>query len=251
MRSPQDETGIETESSASQGSDSLMEGHSPRGIQGSSLSSREGLKLIDTFPILSRKKIHKISINAVNFSMLTHRNTVWKDFCERRTTDTVEGYQRWYNRMHARNRFCKCYGFDPTCWSETGDKWMKHVAECRHCRSWLNTECQISGHSVASKRTTLIDIRERRFTPGKAKGEKEASCCTKELCTHEFWTHGKVDVPWWTCYNETCAEHYAMKAKNRIKPTIPIVTILNNDTCLVCEKDVSVDSTSDTCYIGS
>ena len=50
MRSPRDETGIETESSAGQGSDSLMEGHSPRGIQGSSLSSREKSKLINTFP---------------------------------------------------------------------------------------------------------------------------------------------------------------------------------------------------------
>ena len=54
MRSPGDTTGIEI-ASASRGSNSPIKKHSPLGIQGSSLSSREGLKLIDTFPILSRE----------------------------------------------------------------------------------------------------------------------------------------------------------------------------------------------------
>jgi Retrotransposon gag protein/Zinc knuckle len=231
MRSPGDTTGIEI-NSASRGSDSPMEGHRPRGIQGSSSSSQEKLTLIDTFPVLSRKFTELAGrLNAVNFLKLTHGNTIWKDFCEQRTTDTVEKYQRWYNRMNATNRHCKCYGFDPTRWAKTGNKWMRHIIECRHCRSWSNIQCPVSGHSVASKRTTLIDISERRFTPWNTNKDRKAICCIKELCTHEFWTHGKIDVPWWACYNETCAEHYAMKVKNGIRPTIPIVTILNNDTC--------------------
>jgi hypothetical protein len=221
------EAGIEI--SADRGSDSPIEGHSSR-IQESSLSSREKLRLISTFPQLSRESTRLTRrLNVVDFSMLTNRNTIWKDFCEQRTTGTVEEYQRWHSKMHAKNLYCKCYGFDPTCWSISGDKWMVHIKECRHCRIWSNTECPISGHSIASKRTTLIDISERKFMPEKA--SEKMSCCTKELCTHEFWIHGKIDVPWWACFNRTCAEHYAMKAKNGIEPIIPMVTILNNDKC--------------------
>ena len=228
--SPGDNTGIENES-ANQGSDSLTVGHSPKRIQGSPSSSWEKTKLNNAFPHLSREFTRLTGrLNVVNFSMLTNRNTIWKDFCKQRTTSTVKDYQRWYNQLHAKNLYCKCYGFDPTCWARTGDKWMKHISGCQHCKNWSNTECPVAGHSVASKRTTLIDISERKFTPEKS-DRKETICCTKELCTHEFWTHGNIDVPWWACYNRTCAEHYAMKAKNRIEPIIPIVTILNNDKC--------------------
>jgi hypothetical protein len=131
--------------------------------------------------------------------------------------------------VHAKNRFCKCYGFDPTCWSETGITWLKHVKECRQCTEWSRKECQIPGHSIASKRTTLMDVSERKFTPEKVRNDTRKFRCKKELCTHEFWSHGKIDVPWWACYNEQCAEHYAMKAMNGIRPKLPKVTILNND----------------------
>jgi hypothetical protein len=48
---------------------------------------------------------------------------------------------------------------------------------------------------------------------------------------HEFTEHGKVDVPWWACFNETCAESYAMKARNRAEILLPTITIVNNDRC--------------------
>ena len=233
MHSQQNETGIEiSECIENQGGDSLMKGHSPKGIQGSSLSFREELKADNTFPTLSRGFTRlQERLNDVNFSELTHRNPVWKDFCGKRTTDTVKEYQEWYSRMNAKNRFCKCYGFESTCWSESGKTWMKHIKECRQCEEWSKRECGVPGHSVASKRTTLMDVSERKFTPEGLRNNTKKLCCVKELCTHEFWTHGKIDVPWWTCYNETCAEHYAMKAKNGGKPKLPKVTILNNDNC--------------------
>ena len=104
----------------------------------------------------------------------------------------------------------------------------------------------VPGHSVASKRTTLTDVSERRFTPERVKNDTKKFCCMRELCTHEFWTHGKIDVPWWACYNEQCAEHYAMKAKNGIKPKLPITITVH-----VYEKDAFVDLISDTSYIGN
>ena len=233
MCNRQSKPGIEIEvSSTDQGDDSLMKEQSPLRIQGSFLSSREEPKLINALPTLSGESTRSTgSLNVVDFSKLTYRSAIWKDFCEQRTTDTVEEYQRWYNRMHVMNRFCKCYGFNQICWASSGEKWMKHIKGCQQCEKWSSTKCSIPGHSVASKMTTLIDISERRFTPERTKNDEKAKCCTYELCTHEFWSHGKIDVPWWACFNETCAEHYAMKAKNRSRPMLPKVTLINNSRC--------------------
>ena len=84
-----------------------------------------------------------------------------------------------------------------------------------------------AGHSVASKKTTLTDISDRRFIPEVINDNRGISCCKNEICTHEFTEHGKIDVPWWACFNETCAEHYDMKARNESNMKLPTVTILN------------------------
>ena len=87
--------------------------------------------------------------------------------------------------------------------------------------------------SVKSKRTTLMDVSERRFMPEKTKvrDNYRSDFCQRNICTHEFLEHGNFDVPWWACYNEQCAEHHAMKVKNRGMPTLPTVMILNSDKC--------------------
>jgi Retrotransposon gag protein len=223
---------IQTECAGFRG-DSSMRGHSSNRIQESSSLFREKVKADTTFPLLSGVFTEKMKrrLDMVNYSKLTRNTPVWKEYCGKRTTDTVEDYQNWYSQMYARNRSCKCYGWNQKCWANTGYTWLKHISECEECDNWSQQECRIAGHSSASKRTTLTDIGDRRFIPEVINDNRGVSCCRNEVCMHEFTEHGKVDVPWWACFNETCAEHYAMKARNRAEILLPTITIVNNDRC--------------------
>ena len=60
---------------------------------------------------------------------------------------------------------------------------MKHIKECRQCEIWSKTECRIPGRSVISKRTTLMDVSERRFTPERVKNDtrKKLKASTESL----------------------------------------------------------------------
>jgi hypothetical protein len=212
---------------------SLVEGHSSSRIQESPSFFRNDL-LVNEDPFISagdftRKTARRLS--AVEFSKLSRRKPVWKEFCEQRTMDTVKEYQDWYSRMYEKNRFCKCYGYNPECWARTGNTWMKHVNECEECENWSKQECRIPGHSSASKRTTLIDVSDRRWIPEVIEANDKTNCCENEICLHEFMEHGNIDVPWWACYNRNCAEHHAMKVRNRGSPELPTVTLLRNDYC--------------------
>jgi Retrotransposon gag protein len=228
----EENTGIQMKSAEFRG-DSSMRGHSSRRIQESSSLFRERVKADNTLPLLSgvfTKKIKK-RLDMVNYSKLTRRTPVWKEYCGKRTTDTVKDYQEWYSQVYARNRSCKCYGWNQGCWANTGHTWLKHISECEECDKWSQQECRIAGHSSASKRTTLTDIGDRRFIPEIINDNEGSSCCENEICTHEFTEHGKANVPWWACFNETCAEHYAMKARNGSGITLPTITVINNDKC--------------------
>ena len=138
--------------------------------------------------------------------------------------------------MSTNNRFCNCYGYDPRCWARTGNTWMKHLNDCRKCEEWSERKCQIPGHSVKSKRTTLIDVSERRNVPEITETNERTNCCKEEVCLHEFLEHGTIDVPWWACYNWNCAEHHEMKVRNQGSPEIPVITIMNNDKCPCLQK---------------
>jgi hypothetical protein len=145
----------------------------------------------------------------------------------------VKEYREWYNEVYLLNRFCNCYGFDPICWGRSGLTWTSHIKDCQQCKEWSMRECRVQGHSVANKKMILTDISERKFTPDRTpiRDINQSNCCEKNICTHEFTGHGKFDVSWWACYEEQCAEHYAMKSKNGIRPRLPLITIENNNKC--------------------
>jgi hypothetical protein len=42
------------------------------------------------------------------------------------------------------------------------------------------------------------------------------TCCDMRLCTHEFYEHQEVDIPWWACVEENCEEHQEMKIQNQL-----------------------------------
>jgi PAS domain-containing protein len=213
--------------------DDLMKGHSSRRIQESPEFFQEKLMASKYFSNIVGEFTRKAEgrLNAVNFSKLSRRLPVWKEFCEQRTIETVKEYQRWCEKLRMKDRHCNCYEFDPKCWAKTGNTWMKHLSECRNCTNWSNTHCGLPGHSVKSKRTTLIDVSERRMIPEVIMSNEETTCCEEEICLHEFMEHGKVDVPWWACYNRNCEEHFDTKLRNGGSPEIPLVTMLNNDKC--------------------
>jgi hypothetical protein len=225
--------------------DDSMKGHSSERIQGSPLLFREKLMASRYFSNIVGEftREAKGRLSAVKFSKLSRRIPVWKDFCEQRTTETVEEYQRWCERIKRKDRFCVCYGFNPKCWARTGNSWMKHLSECQECTEWSNTHCGLPGHSVKSKRTTLMDVSERRMIPDVIRANEGTTCCQEEVCLHEFLDHGKSDVPWWACYNRNCAEHFETKLGNGGSPEIPLVTMLNNDKC-PCLRKGCVCSTS-------
>jgi hypothetical protein len=213
--------------------DDPMEGHSSARIQESPLFFREKLMASKYFSNIVGEFTRKAKgrLNAVDFSKLSRRKPVWKDFCEQRTIETVEEYQRWCERIKKNSRFCNCYKFDPKCWARTGNTWIKHLNECQECTNWSNKNCGLPGHSVKSKRTTLIDVSERRMIPDVLRTNEGTTCCEEEVCLHEFLDHGKVDVPWWACFNRNCAEHIDMKLRNGGSPEIPLITMMNNDRC--------------------
>ena len=107
-----------------------------------------------------------------------------------------------------KNRFCKCYGFDPTCWTETGNTWMKHISEYRMCEDWSKRKCIIP---VDRQHTNDTTGRQRKKIhtrqPWKIADSTGENCCNKEICLHESTEHGKIEVSWWACYNEQYAEH--------------------------------------------
>ena len=76
--------------------------------------------------------------------------------------------------------------------------WTSHVKDCQQCMGWSRRECRVKGHSVASKRMTLMDISERKFTPDKTpiRDINQNDCCERNICTHEFLEYGNFDVPW-------------------------------------------------------
>jgi hypothetical protein len=213
--------------------DDSITGHSSKRIQESPLLFREELManrhpstIVGEFTGKAKGRL-----NAVDYSKLSRKTPVWKEYCEQRATDTVEEYQKWYSKMEMNDRFCRCYGYDPKCWAQTGYTWMKHLSECRKCERWSEQECNLPGHSAKSKKTTLIDVSERRNIPDVTKTNEGTTCCEEEVCLHQFLEHGKIDVPWWACYNRECAEHYKMKLKNGGSPRIPMITMLRNDKC--------------------
>src|SRR6202046_3326164 len=219
--------------------------HSFLRIQEETSYSREEPMADTTLPQLSGESTKKGSeemimerLDAVDFSDQRIRTPIWKEYCLRRTTDTVKEYHDWYNGLYLSNRFCNCYKFDPLCWARTGLTWTSHVKDCQQCTQWSRKVCGMKGHSVASKRIILMDISERKFTPDKTpiRDINQSNCCEKNTCTHEFLEHGKCDVPWWARYEEQCAEHYSMKSRNGIWPKLPLITIANNNKCLCLRK---------------
>jgi hypothetical protein len=213
--------------------DDPMKGQSSRRIQEDPLLFSEKLMASRYFSNIVGEFTGKAKrrLDAVKFSNLSRRKPVWKDFCDQRTTETVKEYQRWCEKVKEDDRLCSCYRFDPKCWARTGNTWMKHLSECQKCTRWSNTRCLLPGHSVKSKRTTLIDVSERRMIPDVIRTNKGTTCCEEEVCLHEFMEHGKFDIPWWACYDRDCAEHFEMKLRNGGLPEIPLATILNNDNC--------------------
>ena len=214
--------------------------HSFLGIQEETSFSREESMADPILPPLSGESTEKRSegtimerLDAIDFSDQEIRTPVWKEYCLRRTTDTVKDYRDWYNKLYLINRFCNCYGFDPLCWGRTGMTWISHVKDCQQCMEWSKKECRVTGHSVTSKRMVLMDISERKFTPDRTpiRDINRSNCCDRNNCTHEFLEHGSFDVPWWACYEEQCAEHYSMKSKNGTWPKLPRVTIENSNKC--------------------
>jgi Retrotransposon gag protein len=218
--------------------DDPMKGQSSERIQEDPLLFEEKLIASRHFPNIVGEFTGRAKrrLNAVNFSKLSRKQPVWKEFCEQRTTETVKEYHRWCEKVKENDKLCSCYKFDPKCWARTGNKWMKHLSECQQCERWSKKRCLVPGHSTKSKRTTLIDVSERRAIPDVIRTNEGTTCCEEEVCLHEFMEHGKVDVPWWTCYNRDCAEHFEMKIRNGGLPEIPLVTILNNDKCPCLKK---------------
>jgi hypothetical protein len=104
-------------------------------------------------------------LNAVNFSKLPRRIPVWKDFCEQRTTETVKEHRRWCERIERNDRFCSCHRFNP----EVLSTHRKHMDEALKTNVGMHGMVEYALWFTRplgkSKRTTLIDVSERRMIP--------------------------------------------------------------------------------------
>ena len=55
--------------------------------------------------------------------------------------------------------------------------------------------------------------------------------CDRRLCTHEFYEHQEVNIPWWACIEDNCEEHQNMKIRNQQWPRLPRSVILKTQEC--------------------
>jgi hypothetical protein len=116
---------------------------------------------------------------------------------------------------------CQCYGFNQRCWAESEERWIPHIEHCRECEKWMNKTCTIKGHSPQSKCSMLSDLGNRRYIASyPVRDNIGKTCCDRRLCTHEFYDHHEVDIPWWSCIEEECEEHQEMKIRNQQWPRI-------------------------------
>lgn len=172
------------------------------------------------------------SLATVNFSKMTKtREPYWKEYCSRRETIT-DNYEKWQGKIQWQMDNCNCYDFNPKCWAGSERTWNRHISECEECKNWESKKCKIFGHSKRSKNNILNDISLRKHIPGNIrKSQNGKTCCEMNLCTHEFYEHGKYDIPWWACYEASCSEHLEMKSMNEQWPEIPLITVKKAQEC--------------------
>ena len=99
-------------------------------------------------------------------------------------------------------------------------------------KNWVNKTCTAKGHSPKSKCNVLSDLGNRRYIASyPIKDNVGRTCCDRRLCTHEFFEHHEVDIPWWACVEEDCEEHQEMKIRNQQWPRMPRSSILKAQEC--------------------
>ena len=143
-------------------------------------------------------------------------------------------YSRCYDpkRTADEENLCKCYGFNQECWANSEERWIPHIEHCEACLAWAKTNCAVQGHSSKSKNSMLSDMGNRRYLAcHPIKDNKGISCCERRVCTHEFYVHDIINIPWWACVEEECDEHHNMKVRNQRWPKVPTSTLLKSQKC--------------------
>ena len=165
----------------------------------------EATKECQLLEVEGSKRMIEERLAQVDFKRLTKTNRPgWREFC------------REYDPKVTITEIdtCECYGFNQRCWAESED-----VQHCRECEQWMNKRCTIKGHTPKSKCSILSDLGNRRYLASyPVKDNTGKTCCDRRLCTHEFYEHCEVDIPWWACIEEDCEEHQEMKIRNQQWP---------------------------------
>src|ERR1700722_8383515 len=170
----------------------------------------------------SAKKIEK-RLALVDFRNLTKINRPgWREFGRKSDPEITK------QEMDV----CTCYGFDQECWASTEERWVPHIQHCEKCRKWNDQRCILTGHTPKSKTSVLADLGNRRYIADyPIKDEHSVTCCQRRVCTHEFYEHQEVDIPWWACVEENCEEHQEAKIRNQRWPQLPRSAILKAQEC--------------------
>ena len=78
----------------------------------------------------------------------------------------------------------------------------------------------------------MADLGNRRYIASyPLKDDKGMTCCDRKICTHEFYEHQEVNIPWWACVEDDCEEHQEMKIRNQQWPRLPRSAILKAQEC--------------------
>jgi hypothetical protein len=171
----------------------------------------------------SRRKIEE-RLAHVDFKKITKTNRPgWREFCREHDPEVTA----------AEMDVCQCYGFNQKCWAESEERWIPHIQHCKECEQWMNTKCTVKGHSPKSKCSILSDLGNRRYLASYPVKDNNTgkTCCDRKLCTHEFYEHCEMDIPWWACIEEDCEEHQKMKIRNQQWPRLPRSSILKAQEC--------------------
>jgi Retrotransposon gag protein len=171
-----------------------------------------------------RKTISRIEYGATTLT----NNNLWLKNCGTRT----ENPRARTDEQKIVTRACRCFSFYQKCWATTKDPWEKHVKSCSLCTRWLERKCALKGHDQLTRNSLMIDLGRRRHVIGlPIKDNCGRTCCERNVCTHEFFTHKEANIPWWACLDEGCRDHYDAKRKNGFQMELPTCTILNAQLC--------------------
>lgn len=170
----------------------------------------------------------------------TSERPAWKEFCRVRKARLGPDLNQWLKEENLRNRDCRCYGYDFSCWGSFEESWDDHTVNqatglinCQRCFNWMMKYCPVGSHHWKNKKKLLRDISTRKMTVFEEPLATEDGqlCCSKNWCLHEFHKHREVEIPWWACYSDNCREHAPMKKRNGSSPCVPRITMRNAQKC--------------------